>query len=234
MKTNVSLIIPCYNEAKNLPFLISRCEKLIEEFPMEIIFVDNGSKDETAKIIEKNPFIKLIRIDNNEGYGNGILEGLRNANGEILAWTHADLQTDPNDMVEGLKHFRNSDDQEMIFVKGKRYGRSIVDLFFTIGMSIFETIFLKKFMWDINAQPTIFHKSFFEKWRSPPKDFSLDLYAYFMAKKTELTIRRFPVQFSNRLHGESSWNVNLKGRYNFIRRTLTYSYKLKRELKKYD
>ena len=118
MKTNVSLIIPCYNEAKNLPFLIRRCEKLIEEFPMEIIFVDNGSKDETAKIIEKNPFIKLIRIDNNEGYGNGILEGLRNANGEILAWTHADLQTDPNDMVEGLKHFRNSDDQEMIFVKG--------------------------------------------------------------------------------------------------------------------
>ena len=137
-------------------------------------------------------------------------------------------------MVEGLKHFRNSDDQEMIFVKGKRYGRSIVDLFFTIGMSIFETIFLKKFMWDINAQPTIFHKAFFEKWRSPPKDFSLDLYAYFMAKKTKLTIRRFPVQFSNRLHGESSWNVNLRGRYNFIRRTLVYSYKLKRDLKKYD
>ena len=124
--------------------------------------------------------------------------------------------------------------KEMIFVKGKRYGRSIVDLFFTIGMSIFETIFLKKFMWDINAQPTIFHKAFFEKWRSPPKDFSLDLYAYFMAKKTKLTIRRFPVQFSNRLHGESSWNVNLRGRYNFIRRTLVYSYKLKRDLKKYD
>tara|TARA_Y100000758_G_C15953355_1_gene386766 strand:+ start:89 stop:790 length:702 start_codon:yes stop_codon:yes gene_type:complete len=232
MKINVSLIIPCYNEAKNLPFLINRCEKLIEEFPMEVILVDNGSTDNSEKIIAKHSVIKLVRVEKNEGYGNGILKGLRNANGEILAWTHADLQTDPNDMIKGLKCFLNTDDHKTIFVKGKRYGRPIVDLFFTLGMSIFETIFLRKFLWDINAQPTIFHKSFFEQWRQPPKDFSLDLYAYFMAKKLELTIKRFPVQFSNRLHGESSWNVNLKGRYQFIRRTLIYSYKLKRELKR--
>ena len=232
MKINVSLIIPCYNEAKNLPFLINRCEKLIEEFPMEVILVDNGSTDNSEKIIAKHSEIKLVRVENNEGYGNGILEGLRNAKGEILAWTHADLQTDPNDMIKGLKYFLNTDDHKTIFVKGKRHGRPIVDLFFTLGMSIFETIFLRKFLWDINAQPTIFHKSFFEQWRQPPKDFSLDLYAYFMAKKLELTIKRFPVRFSNRLHGESSWNVNLKGRYQFIRRTLIYSYKLKRELKR--
>jgi len=232
MKINVSLVIPCYNEAKNLPFLINRCEKLIEEFPMEVILVDNGSTDNSEKIIAKHSVIKLVRVENNEGYGNGILEGLRNAKGEILAWTHADLQTDPNDMIKGLKYFLNADDHKTIFVKGNRHGRPIVDLFFTLGMSIFETIFLRKFLWDINAQPTIFHKSFFEQWRLPPKDFSLDLYAYFMAKKSELIIKRFPVQFSNRLHGESSWNVNLKGRYNFIRRTLIYSYKLKRELKR--
>ena len=87
-------------------------------------------------------------------------------------------------------------------------------------------------MWDINAQPTMFTRGFFQTWEHPPEDFSLDLYAYFMAKKSELTIKRFPVEFSNRLHGESSWNVSLKGRYNFIRRTLIYSYKLKRGLKR--
>ena len=54
MKINVSLIIPCYNEAKNLPFLINRCEKLIEEFPMEVILVDNGSTDNSEKIIAKH------------------------------------------------------------------------------------------------------------------------------------------------------------------------------------
>ena len=141
MKINVSLIIPCYNEAKNLPFLINRCEKLIEEFPMEVILVDNGSTDDTKKIIAKHSVIKLVRVENNEGYGNGILKGLRNAKGEILVWTHADLQTDPNDMIKGLKYFLNADDQKTIFIKGKRHGRSIVDLFFTLGMSIFETIF---------------------------------------------------------------------------------------------
>ena len=48
-----------------------------------------------------------------------------------------------------------------IYIKGKRYGRSLKEMFFTIGMSIFEIIILKKFLWDINSQPNIIHKSFF-------------------------------------------------------------------------
>ena len=231
---DISLIIPCYNEAQNLPSLIHRCEKLIEKVPMEIILGDNGSTDDTAGIIAKHTHIKMVSVENNEGYGKGILEGLRFAKGDILAWTHADLQTDPSDLIEGIKFFQYADDPKTIFVKGKRHGRPIIDLFFTFGMSIFETILLKKFLWDINAQPTIFHKSFYDKWHLPPKDFSLDLYTYFMAKKSKLTIKRFPVEFSNRLYGESNWNVSLKGRYNFIKRTLIYSLQLKKELKKND
>ena len=67
MKINVSLIIPCYNEAKNLPFLINRCEKLIEEFPMEVILVDNGSTDNSEKIIANHSVLKLVRVENNKG-----------------------------------------------------------------------------------------------------------------------------------------------------------------------
>ena len=50
-------------------------------------------------------------------------------------------------------------------------------------------------MLDINAQPTMFHRSFFEKWYKPPKDFSLDLYVYHLALKNKLTIKRFSVYF---------------------------------------
>ena len=88
---DVSLIIPCFNEAKNLPILISRCKDLIEKYPVEIILVDNGSTDNSSMLIAKYPFVKLVKIEKNEGYGNGILEDLNNASGEILAWTHADL-----------------------------------------------------------------------------------------------------------------------------------------------
>ena len=227
---NISLVIPCFNEAKNLPLLISRCEELINNYPMEIILVDNGSTDGSSNIIAKNSLLKLVRIEENKGYGNGILQGLRDANGEILAWTHADLQTDPNDLISGLDYFLNSDNPQKIFVKGQRHGRPLLDSLFTLGMSIFETILLQKPMWDINAQPTVFHKSFFQLWEKPPIDFSLDLYAYFMAKKSELVIKRFPVKFSKRLHGQSNWNVSLMGKYKFIKRTLAYSLMLKRKL----
>ena len=227
---DVSLIIPCFNEAKNLPILISRCKDLIEKYPVEIILVDNGSTDNSSILIAKHPFVKLVKVKKNEGYGNGILEGLNNASGEILAWTHADLQTDPNDLMRGLELVLASTNPQRLFLKGRRYGRSFFDVIFTFGMSLFETLLLQKLMWDINAQPTIFHKSFFQTWQKPPNDFSLDLYVYFMAKKSKLVIKRFPVKFSKRLHGTSDWNTSLLGKYKFIKRTLSYSFNLKRKL----
>ena len=227
---DVSLIIPCFNEAKNLPILISRCKDIIEKYPVEIILVDNGSTDDSSMLITKYPFVKLVKVKKNEGYGNGILEGLNNASGEILAWTHADLQTDPNDLMRGLELVLASTNPQRLFLKGRRYGRSFFDLIFTFGMSVFETLLLQKLMWDINAQPTIFHKSFFQTWQKPPNDFSLDLYVYFMAKKSKLVIKRFPVKFSKRLHGTSDWNSSLLGKYKFIKRTLSYSFNLKRKL----
>ena len=229
-KMNVSLVVPCFNEVENLPILINRCGELVERYSVEVILVDNGSTDDSSSLIAEYPHIKLVKIRKNEGYGNGILQGLHSATGDVLAWTHADLQTDPNDLIRGLQYFINSGDPKRIFVKGKRYGRPLLDNIFTYGMSIFETILLRKSLWDINAQPTIFHRSFFETWKNPPKDFSLDLFSYFMAKKSKLSIKRFPVKFSKRIHGQSNWNVSLLGKYRFVKRTLLYSFNLKKKL----
>jgi len=224
----LSLIIPCYNEAKNLPLLVKRCQKiLIPE--MEIILVDNGSVDDTPTILttllEPQSQIRTVRVENNQGYGYGILAGLKAAKGKILSWTHADMQTDPTDAIKGFEFFENPSDK--LFVKGKRYGRPIMDVLFTIGMAIFETILLRKVLWDINAQPTMFSKEFFDTWENPPHDFSLDLYAYYMAKKQGYTIKRFNVLFGERTHGVSHWNISWQDKYKFIKRTFEYSLKLK-------
>jgi len=234
--TKISLIIPCYNESENLELLIDRCKELFNnEKSIEIVIVDNGSTDDTALILDKLTnqldYITRVNVENNEGYGHGILTGLELAKGEILGWTHADLQTDLLDVLKGLSMIENSSNPNFLFVKGKRYGRPLLDVFLTIGMSIFETIFLRKYLWDINAQPTIFHRTFYSSWNMPPNDFSLDLYAYFMAKKSKLIIKRFPVIFSKRIHGFSKWNFGLLSKYRFILRTLSYSISLKRSLK---
>lgn len=227
-----SLVIPCYNEAANLPLLLDRCKKVAYSSDIEVILVDNGSTDNSQEVLlnllPQYPGCCSVRVEENQGYGFGILAGLRVAKGEILGWTHADMQTDPLDALRGLELFDKHGPN--IFVKGRRYGRPLADVAFTMGMSIFETMLLGKSMWDINAQPTMFSRTFFETWLEPPYDFSLDLYAYYQARRMRLAVHRFPVRFGERAHGVSHWNVNWAAKRKFIRRTMNFSLRLRREL----
>lgn len=223
-----SLVIPCYNEAANLPLLLERGQEVARQPNCELIFVDNGSTDNSAdvfsKLLSDYPGCRSIRVEKNQGYGFGILSGLKAATGEVLGWTHADMQTDPQDALRGMALFEQHGPN--IFVKGRRYGRPFSDVVFTVGMSVFETVLLGKPMWDINAQPTMFSRAFFESWHEPPYDFSLDLFAYYQARRMGLAVYRFPVGFGERAHGVSHWNVNWAAKRKFIRRTVDFSLQL--------
>jgi len=229
-----SLVIPCYNEGQNIPLLVKRCTEIFADQDCEIILVDNGSSDVSVDLLQKlsvnDSVVKSIRLDKNDGYGGGILAGLKAAKGDILGWTHADMQTDPKDALTGFELFMTADQAETLFVKGKRYGRPIADQFFTFGMSIFESFLLRRRLWDINAQPTIFHRNFYESLPPAPKDFSLDLYFYVMAKMRGSTVKRFPVRFGERAHGASHWNVDFSSKIKFIKRTMDFSLKLRKSL----
>jgi glycosyltransferase involved in cell wall biosynthesis len=228
----LSIIIPCYNEEKNLPLLLDRSKLLLKAPDIEIIIVNNGSTDNTENVLNnllsEHPNCKIVKIIKNKGYGFGILEGLKVARGDILGWTHADMQTDPEDVMQGLKLFNEID--EKVFVKGVRNGRPIKDNIFTFGMSVFESFYFKRIMWDINAQPTMFSRNLFENWESPPNDFSLDLYAYYKAQVHGFNIRRFKVKFAKRAYGVSHWNIDWYSKWKFITRTIRYSIKLKKDM----
>ena len=224
-----SLIIPCYNEEKNLQILINKCFDILKNNNCEVVLVNNGSIDNSKQILDKSAKLfsnlTVIHIVDNIGYGNGIVEGLKIAKGDILGWTHADLQTNPSDFLIAIKLFKNKDDN--IYVKGLRKGRSFFDVFFTFGMSIAESILFKKLMNDINAQPNAFTKKFFLSLKNFPNDYALDLFFYINAKRQNLRFYRFPVLFKKRLHGTSHWNFGLRSKFKFILRTLSYSIKLK-------
>jgi hypothetical protein len=246
----LSLVIPCYNEARSLPQLVRRAERVVAAGGVEVVLVDNGSTDDSPAVLREllagRPGLRSVRVEVNQGYGHGILTGLRAAAGapgradaasvpQILGWTHADLQSDPLDALRGLALFedlqsREGADPERLFVKGRRYGRPLADTAFTVGMSAFETALLRRPLWDINAQPTLFPASFFAGWTDPPTDFSLDLYAYHRAVDAGLRVARFPVSFGARQHGVSSWNVDWRAKARFIRRTAGYSLALRRAL----
>jgi glycosyltransferase involved in cell wall biosynthesis len=211
--------------------LLARCAQVFTNQPVEIILVNNGSTDHTQGILEQllpqYTFARSVLVKVNQGYGFGILSGLKEAKGDYIGWTHADLQTDPADALTALDLIQKN--KELLFLKGKRYGRAVSDLFFTVGMSAWSSLLLKTRLWDINAQPTIIPRNFFESWQKPPHDFSLDLYAYYLAKKEGFLIKRFPVFFGKRVAGEAHLN-NLKAKIRYSMRTIKYSYLLRKKL----
>ena len=228
------LVIPCFNEAANLPLLVPRCVALTEVCDARVILVDNGSSDETPQVLDallgKHDHVSSVRVDVNRGYGHGILAGLKASKGDVVGWTHADMQTDPMDASVGLQKFREADDPARLFVKGKRYGRPAGDQLFTIGMSVFESLLLRTWLWDINAQPTLMPRRVFDAWNDPPDDFALDLFAYHFARSNGCSVVRYPVKFGERAHGSSHWNVDCRAKVKFIRRTIDYSFRLRGNL----
>ena len=231
-----TVVMPCYNESKNIPLILSRFEAIADKgnSPVQLLLVDNGSTDDSPAVLASQlpqyNFARSIRVPVNQGYGFGILEGLRACDSDYIGWTHADMQTDPSDIIKAIELFEKANFPTNMYVKGLRRGRPLADSFFTGGMSIFETCFMGTNLWDINAQPNIFHRSFFQSWLQPPTDFALDLYAYYMARQKNLNIVRFDVVFPPRIHGESKWNTGFQSKVKFIKRTIDFSFKLKHAL----
>jgi glycosyltransferase involved in cell wall biosynthesis len=223
----LSIVVPCYNEEETVPFLLERYNKVIAgRTDIELIVVNDGSKDNTFEVLkkekEKYSFLNIVNVTPNAGYGNAVYTGLKEAKGVYIGWTHGDLQTPPEDTLKALDYIEKSNDAK-VYVKGRRYGRPLSDVVFTFGMSIFESLLFRTPLTDINAQPNVFKREFLTVWQNPPKDFSLDLYVYLLAKNNGYIVKRFPVFFGARFAGVSSWNTSWKNKWKFIKRTISFS-----------
>ena len=102
---NLSLIIPVYNEAENLPILYDCIQEVLESIKSiwEVIFVDDGSRDKSFDIlkslVEKDPeHVRVIAFRRNFGQTAAITAGIDYAQGEIIVLLDADLQNDPADI----------------------------------------------------------------------------------------------------------------------------------------
>jgi len=103
---DISLVIPLLNEAESLPELTQWIESVMKEngYSYEIIFVDDGSTDNSWEVIEslreKNPNVKGIKFQRNYGKSAGLNEGFRAAEGEVVITMDADLQDSPDEIPE--------------------------------------------------------------------------------------------------------------------------------------
>ena len=224
----LTIIIPCFNEEKNINLLLERIDQILIKYSfLNIIVVDNGSNDQTSKKIKvnkiyKNNKFKLVLVKKNIGYGYGILSGLKESNTEYLSWTHADMQTDIEDIPKSFLLHKDKLNNKKFIIKGRRINRNKFDSFFTFSMSIISSILTLSIIKDVNAQPKIFHRNLYEKLNNPPNDFMLDLYLIIKAKKLNYQILEYPVYFLERKYGIAKGGGTLKGKIVLSCKTLIY------------
>src|SRR5688500_17430437 len=103
---DITVVIPLLNEEESLPELSSWIEKVMMEnrYTYEIIFVDDGSTDNSWAVIEglrkKNNHIKGIKFQRNYGKSAALNEGFRAAQGDVVITMDADLQDSPDEIPE--------------------------------------------------------------------------------------------------------------------------------------
>jgi len=215
----ISCVISCYNEEKNIPILLDQIEKNNLNKKFEFIIVNNGSSDNSYMVLEeaKEKFKDIIFININEdlGWGNGVMTGLKIASCDYVGWTHGDLQYDLNILNEVYNLLNDPQYQnESVLVKGRRKKRSFSEDFFTLTMSFIASIILCKKLYDINSQPNFFSRSILNLFKNTPKDLMLDLYLYYkVSTLKEKKILRLAVTQKKRLHGSSSWKKNFFSNY---------------------
>jgi glycosyltransferase involved in cell wall biosynthesis len=105
---DLSLIIPLYNEAESLPELKNWIDSALKDFSYEILFVDDGSTDDSWKVIQElaakdSKTVKGIRFRRNYGKSAALYEGFAAAQGDIVVTMDADLQDSPEEIPEMVR-----------------------------------------------------------------------------------------------------------------------------------
>jgi glycosyltransferase involved in cell wall biosynthesis len=107
-KPEVSLVVPGLNEAESLPLLAAQVKDTLEpETSYELIFVDDGSTDDSWQVIcelhESDPAVRGVRLRKNFGKAMALAAGFERARAEIVIMMDADLQDDPADLPKMIE-----------------------------------------------------------------------------------------------------------------------------------
>ena len=113
----ISIIIPAYNEEESLPLLYDRLNKVIsnlENYEFEVLFINDGSKDNTLKIIkelrEKDARVSYVDFSRNFGKEVAMIAGLDYAKGDCVIFIDADLQDPPELIPKLIKYWEEGYD----------------------------------------------------------------------------------------------------------------------------
>lgn len=218
-----SLVIPCYNEQESLPELYEKISVVMARMKMshEIIFVDDGSTDDSSREIEalhhKDERVKLVQFIRNYGKSAALAAGFQVANGRFVVTMDSDLQDDPEeiphllamiekgyDLVSGWKKVRHDP-------LSKRVASKVYNYF----TSLFSGIRLH----DFNCGLKIYRREVVKSMRVYGE---LHRYLPVIAHHNGYRVTEIPVQHHARKYGTSKFGIARFARGAFDLMTISF------------
>ncbi|HIH32388.1 TPA: polyprenol monophosphomannose synthase [Candidatus Woesearchaeota archaeon] len=214
----LSVIIPTYNEKRNIKILIPRIVKALgNQFFYEIIVVDDNSPDGTAEAVRsmKKKFhsINIIIRKKNRGFANSMIEGFGNAKGRYIATLDSDLCHDPKIFPAMIK-ILDSNDADMVigsrYVKGSSFsGKPIIKEMASRTAQLIAKVLLGVGVNDTTNNFRVFKSEIYKKIRSKlhPTGNVMLTEIVFWTKKKGFRIKEIPTKYFE--HREDATKIRL-------------------------
>lgn len=225
----LSLVLPCYNEED---VLRNTVERLVASFrqhdvDVELVLVDNGSSDGTARVIdalarEGLPVAK-VTVPVNQGYGHGVLRGLASCRGRLVGFVCADGQVEAADVVKVYEIAAHARTPKLVKVRRRFRMDGFTRKVVSIGYNLFAaSIFGGLGSIDLNGNPKILPREYLERMQLRSRDWFLDAEVLIKAKQLGLEVFELNVIAQAREGGKS--NVRASTCWEFLRNLARYRF----------
>ncbi len=225
----LSFVMPCYNEEEIIGYTIPRFTAAFKKagIKLELIAVDNGSRDRTSEMIREmaagDPTIVYHRVEINEGYGNGVLCGLKVCRAPWVGIIPCDGQVDAEDVVALFDAIKTTNGN----VLGKVRRRFRMDGLWRKVVSVSYNLMVRA-LWprlgsiDVNGSPKILPREAIEAMELKSKNWFLDPEIVIKAHYMGLRVLEFNV-FA-RMRGNGLSHVRVTTCWEFLRNLLIFRF----------
>lgn len=226
---DISLVMPCYNEEAIVGQTIRRTLAAFRGagHRLQLVAVDNGSRDRTGEIIQEyvdqgHPVIH-VRVEQNQGYGFGILSGIPSCTAPWIGFIPADSQVDAHETVHLFEEALAC--EEPVLAKARRrfrmdgFIRKVVSVSYNM---LFRALWPSIASFDINGLPKILHRDVVRRMGLSSKDWFLD--PEIMIKSHYLGVRCIEYSVFARMRSRGLSHVNAGTCFNFFAGLVRYRF----------
>ena len=206
----VSIIIPVFNESKTIFEILKKIDK-VKGFKKEIIIINDGSTDNTKKIIQKNCFnlySKFISYKENRGKGYACRKGLEKVKGEIVIIQDADLEYDPNDYSKLVEPIITKKSKivygSRVLKGGHRTRPKSIDVLIRLAanhsLTFLSNLLNQQNLTDAHTCYKVFDSRIFKKIKLKEKGFSFCPEITTKISMLNINIEEFPINYIGRTY----------------------------------